>query len=175
MCWCHIIWYTKDECSEARLCLTLCNSMGCSLPASYTHGISQARILERVNRRPWFDPWVGKIPWRREWLPTSVFWPGEFHGLYSSVISVQFSHSVVSHSLFVPHGLQHTRLPCPSPTPRACSNSCPSSRTPLRILSLFLPPGNLPDPGMEPASLASPASAGGFCTTRGSWKTPYKR
>ena len=27
--------------------------------------------------------WVGKIPWRREWLPTPVFWPGEFHGLYS--------------------------------------------------------------------------------------------
>ena len=24
-----------------------------------------------------------KIPWRREWLPTLVFWPGEFHGLYS--------------------------------------------------------------------------------------------
>ena len=29
------------------------------------------------------DPWVGKIPWRRERLPTPVFWPGEFHGLYS--------------------------------------------------------------------------------------------
>ena len=28
-------------------------------------------------------PWVGKIPWRRERLPTPVFWPGEFHGLYS--------------------------------------------------------------------------------------------
>ena len=27
-----------------------------------------------------FDPWVGKIPWRREWLPTPVFWTGEFHG-----------------------------------------------------------------------------------------------
>ena len=27
-----------------------------------------------------------------------------------------------------PHGLQHTRLPCPSPTPRACSDSCSSSR-----------------------------------------------
>ena len=27
-----------------------------------------------------FDPWVGKIPWRREWLPTMVFLPGEFHG-----------------------------------------------------------------------------------------------
>ena len=38
----------------------------------------------------------------------------------------QSSHSVVSDSL-QPHGLQHTRLPCPSPTPRACSNSCPLS------------------------------------------------
>ena len=41
--------------------------------------------------------------------------------------SVQFSHSVVSSSLW-PHGLQHARLPRPSPTPRACSKSCPSSR-----------------------------------------------
>ena len=40
--------------------------------------------------------------------------------------SVQFSCSVVSDS-FRPHGLQHVRLPCPSPTPGACSNSCPSS------------------------------------------------
>jgi len=30
-----------------------------------------------------FDPRVGKISWRRERLPTPVFWPGEFHGLYS--------------------------------------------------------------------------------------------
>ena len=29
------------------------------------------------------ETWVGKIPWRRERLPTPVFWPGEFHGLYS--------------------------------------------------------------------------------------------
>ena len=41
--------------------------------------------------------------------------------------SVPFSHSVMS-NLFRPHGLQHARLPCPSPTPRAYSNSCPSSR-----------------------------------------------
>ena len=34
-------------------------------------------------KRPGFDPWVGKIPWRREWLPTAGFWPGEFHGQYS--------------------------------------------------------------------------------------------
>ena len=39
----------------------------------------------------------------------------------------QFSHSVVSDSL-QPHGLQQARLPCPSPTPVACSNSHPLSR-----------------------------------------------
>ena len=40
--------------------------------------------------------------------------------------SVQFSYSVMSNSMR-PHGLQHARFPCPSPTPGACSNSCPSS------------------------------------------------
>ena len=41
-----------------------------------------------------------------------------------NIRSVQFSPSVVSNSL-LPHGLQYVRFPCPSPTPRACSNSCP--------------------------------------------------
>ena len=34
-------------------------------------------------RETGFDPWVGKIPGRKESLPTPVFWPGEFHGMYS--------------------------------------------------------------------------------------------
>ena len=55
----------------------------------------------------------------------------DFHDItiqFSSVqfSSIQFSCSVMSDSLW-PHRLQHARLPCPSPTPRACSNSCPSS------------------------------------------------
>ena len=41
--------------------------------------------------------------------------------------SVQFSPSVVSDSLW-PHGLQHARPPCPSPTPGVYSNSCPSNQ-----------------------------------------------
>ena len=45
----------------------------------------------------------------------------------SYFISVQFSHSVVSDSLR-PHESQHARPPCPSPTPRVHSNSCPLSR-----------------------------------------------
>ena len=43
------------------------------------------------------------------------------------ISSVHFSRSVVSDSLQL-HGLQHTRLPCPSPTPRVYSNSCPLSQ-----------------------------------------------
>ena len=30
-------------------------------------------------QKTWVDPWVGKIPWRKEWLPTPVFSPQEFH------------------------------------------------------------------------------------------------
>ena len=44
-----------------------------------------------------------------------------------SLIFSQFKHSVLSNSLW-PHGLQHARPPCPSPTPRVYSNSCPLSR-----------------------------------------------
>ena len=41
--------------------------------------------------------------------------------------SVQFSHSVMS-DVLQSHGLYHTSLPCPTPTPGACSNSCLSSQ-----------------------------------------------
>ena len=43
------------------------------------------------------------------------------------LVSVQFSCSVISDSL-QPYGLQHATLPSPSPTPGACSNSCPLSQ-----------------------------------------------
>ena len=33
-----------------------------------------------AGERPGFDPWVGKIPWRRAWQPTPIFLPGESHG-----------------------------------------------------------------------------------------------
>ena len=46
--------------------------------------------------------------------------------ILTNLSSVQFTHSVVSNSL-QPHGLQHARPPCPSPTPGACQNSCPLS------------------------------------------------
>jgi len=53
--------------------------------------------------------------------------PSSPPGLWPQISSVQFCRSVVSDSLR-PHGLQHIRLPCPSPTPTACSNSCSLSQ-----------------------------------------------
>ena len=49
------------------------------------------------------------------------------HREFKMTSSVEFSCSPVSDSLWL-HGLQHTRLPCPSPTPGVYSNSCPLSR-----------------------------------------------
>ena len=57
----------------------------------FPHLISPHKVLKGFPQlvknlparwEPWV-PWVEKIPWRRERLPTPVFWPGEFHGLYS--------------------------------------------------------------------------------------------
>ena len=70
-------------------------------------------------------------------------------------ISVQFSQSVVFDSLRS-HGLQHARLPCPSPTPGACSNSCPLSQWCHPIISSsvvpFSCPQSLPASGSFPMS-----------------------
>ena len=60
--------------------------------------------------------------------PCSRLWSLRISGspVRTNEHSVQFICSVMSDSLW-PHGLQHARLPCPSPTPGACSDSCPLS------------------------------------------------
>ena len=45
-------------------------------------------------RRPAFDPWVEKIPWRRKWQPTPVFLPGESHGQRSLAGYSPWGHEV---------------------------------------------------------------------------------
>ena len=42
-------------------------------------------VKASAYRRPGFDSWVEKIPWRRKWQPTPVFLPGKFHGQRSLV------------------------------------------------------------------------------------------
>ena len=74
------------------------------------HGVSKSDTTEQLIWTDWGQNNIVDIISLGSFLPTH---------------SVQFSCSVVSDSLQF-HGLQHTRLPCPSPTPGAYSNSCPS-------------------------------------------------
>ena len=58
---------------------------GKGYPLQYSWAFLVAQMVKNHLQcwRSGFYPWVGKVPWRRERLPTPVFWPGEFHGLYS--------------------------------------------------------------------------------------------
>ena len=101
----------------------------CNLPGSSVHVIFQARILEwvaipysRGSSNPGIKPAsLAPLVLAGRFLTPSPTWKATL-----GFSSVQFSHSVVSSSLR-PHGLQHTRPLCPSLTPGACSNSCPSN------------------------------------------------
>ena len=55
-----------------------------SLPCGQLPLVAQM-VKNLPAMQPGFDPWVGKIPWRREWLPTPVFLPGKSHGQRSLV------------------------------------------------------------------------------------------
>ena len=56
---------------------------GIDYSLQYSWASLVAQLVKNPPRRPGFNLWVGKIPWKRERPPTPVFWPGEFHGLYS--------------------------------------------------------------------------------------------
>ena len=58
-------------------------AVGHNLATECFPGSSAGKDLPAMQGRPGFDPWDGKMRWRRKWLPTPVFWPGGFHGLYS--------------------------------------------------------------------------------------------
>ena len=53
-----------------------------SLPLSFPGGAVVNNLPANAGKtqRGWFNPWAGKIPWRRAWQPTPVFLPGESHG-----------------------------------------------------------------------------------------------
>ena len=82
----------------------------CTVPiSSESFGVPPGMLWESSSLPPGSHTWLG---------PSQKF---------PQFSSVQFSRSVVSNSLH-PHGLQHARLPCPSPTPGTYSNSCPNSK-----------------------------------------------
>ena len=59
------------------------HSVMCLLIYTHSYCGSAGKKIHLQYVRPGFSLWVGKIPWRRERLPTPVLWPREFCGLYS--------------------------------------------------------------------------------------------
>ena len=101
--------------------------MDCRLQDFSVHGIFQARMLEWVTIS--YFRWSSRHRNQTGILYVSCIGRWNLYPLShlgSQKICVQFSCSVMSGSLLT-LGLQHARLLCPSPTPGACSNSCPSS------------------------------------------------
>ena len=131
--WCsRAIWQElgKDLSSSMRLHWAYCRE-------SYDFFQLQERIQPRLNKWEWI---YSLRPLRGR----------------DSFSSVQFSHSVMSNSLW-PHELQHTRPPCPSPTPGVYSNSCPSSwwcdpAVSSSVVPFFSCPQSLPASGSFPLS-----------------------
>ena len=72
-------------------------------------------------------------------LSTSLFVVARVTGYQrEQLLLLLFAHQVVS-NYSRPHGLQHSRLPCPSPSPRVCSNSCPLWRRQWQHTPVLLP------------------------------------
>ena len=113
----------------SQFCPTLCDPMDCSPPGSSVHGILQARMLKWVATpfsRGSSQTMLGIEPLS---LTSSALAGGFFNTsvVWEAYVSDQISRSVVSDSL-QPHESQHARPPCPSPTPRVHSDSCPLSQ-----------------------------------------------
>ena len=71
-------WNSGDPCSIPGLRRS--TGKGIGYPLQYSWIFLVAQLVK--NQPAVFDPWIGKIPWRRERLPTPVFWSGEYHGLH---------------------------------------------------------------------------------------------
>ena len=83
------------------------------------HGVAESDMTEQLN-------------WTDSCFSFPLLFDKNYYVAFEDSVwlhnrSVQFNRSVVFNSLW-PHGLQHTRLPCPSPTPGPCWNSCPLSQ-----------------------------------------------
>ena len=109
--------------------------VGCTRAPQAAQGQRMCLPAQEVQRRA-FDPWVGKIPWRRTWQPTSVFLPGESLGRGAwrvTVCGVTKSWTRLS-TCACARAHTHTRRDC-RPRQHACPLRRPGSPLP-RFCSL---------------------------------------
>ena len=153
--------------------------------------VKQSACQCRRLRRRWFDPWVGKIPWRRKWLMhTSILawkismdrgaWRAKGHGTSKESETNEHTHRDRIKFIFL-------LLICLAYVWAKLLQSCLTlcnlvDYSPQAPLSMGFsrqgywsglpchPPGDLPVPGIETVSLISPALAGRFFTTSATWE-----
>ena len=118
-------------CLVTKLCPTLCNPLNCTTPgllvpiSSSLPKFMSIALVVPSNHLILCHPLLPSVfPSIRVFTGSQLFASGS--QIIGASASVQLSRTVVSNSL-QPHGLQHARAPCPSPTPRVYSKSCPSS------------------------------------------------
>ena len=85
----------------------------------------------RSLRRPGFDPWAGKIPWRKAWQPTPVFLPREI----PQIEKPGWLQSMGSQR--VGHGWSDLAFTCHKPFKRAMLNLCPLKSIPNLLLPVW--------------------------------------
>ena len=126
---CHFLLQcmkVKSESEVAQSCPTSNDPMDCSPPGPSVHGILQAGVLEwgAIAFSMYGEMQNCRLMEIIALICTSAIWGQHSKLSHFESPSVQFSRSVISDSL-QPHGLQHDRPPCPSPTSRVYPNSCP--------------------------------------------------
>ena len=169
----NFILYTYErtvvKVKVAQSCLTLCDPMDCSLPDSSFYGILQARILEQVVfpfSRGSSQPRSPAL--QVDSLPAEP--PGKTKNTGVGILSLLqgiFSMQELNQGLLHCRWILYQLLPG-KPIRLLCPQDSPTTNTGMGCHNLLL--GNLPDPGIEPTSLMSPAQAGRFFTTSATWE-----
>ena len=119
-------------CNHGAIAVGSCNSW----PVRRTRGTprwlsgKEPACQFRRSRRPGFDPWVGKIPWRSKWQPTAGFLPGEAHGQRSLAGYSPWGHTGVGQDAAT--GRTHMAM-LPSASRELPATRSPASLTPCSL------------------------------------------
>ena len=175
--------------------LTLCNSMVCTLPGSSVHGTLQARILEWVAMpSSWWSAWLrdGTLSLKSRALAGELFTASASYPDWKNTNALFYLYNQWVHFPPSQKKSEDVVLTCFSRmrawllghfshvqlfmTPWIVAHQAPLSMGFFRQEYWsglpWPPPGDLPDPGIEPISFMSPALAGGFCITTTTWEAP---
>ena len=123
-------------------------------------------------RRLWFDPRVGKIPWKRKWHSTPVFLPGKIHGQRGLVGYSPWGHKESDMTWWLNNSKAHTKLSVKMLTTQSCRTCGPTDYRPLGSAVQeywsglpFPSPGDLPTPrDCTQGSCIAGSTAGRFFT-----------